>query len=226
MQVDLLKAGAKYLTMLGEKGLDISVRQDFDSIPDAARAAGRDYQLPTFQIDRTDHTRASTFWVFLNHGDVSVGSAAAIRQDLKGENVADYLMRTARHQYPNPSGAAISRVSEALSDKMTGSLAYIGELAIAQQAKGDRVALACFMRLVQILAISEWDIDWTYAFIPHRHLNANLDKLYGFTQRLPAAQSWVEPVPEKRSSTEWWVGAPRAELIEFLRADARLENIL
>lgn len=226
MQVELLKAGAKYLGKLAQKGLDISVRQDFDLIPEAAKSAGREYQLPTFQIDRVDHTRATTFWVFLNKGGVSVGSAAAIRQDLNGEPAGEFLKRTAKHQYPNPNGHTLLRVSEAMSTKMTGSLAYIGELAIAQQEKGDREALACFMRLVQILALSEWNVDWTYAFVPQRHLNANLDKVYGFTQRIPHAQSWGEPVPEKRANSEWWVGAPRAELVELFKAEALLEDIL
>ncbi len=226
MQVDLLKAGAKYLGLLGEKGLDISVCQDFESIPEAARAAGRDYQLPTFQIDRADHTRGSTFWVFLNKGGESIGSAAAIRQDLKGESIGEYLTRTNKNQFPREDGHTIQRVSDALSAKMSGSLAYIGELAIAQKAKGDRRSLACFMRLVQILALSEWDVDWTYAFIPHRHLKTNLDQLYGFTQRLPNAQTWAEPAPAKRASSEWWVGAPKAELMEFFAAEVRSSDIL
>lgn len=226
MQVDVLKAGAKYLSMLAKKEMDILVSQDFEGIPEAAKAAGRDYQLPTFRIERADHTRGSTFWVFLSKEGENVGSAAAIRQELKGERAGDFLARTAKHQYPNGTGQTVSRVSDVLSEKMTGSLAYIGELAIARKAKGDREALACFMRLVQILAISEWDVDWTYAFIPHRHMRANLDQLYGFTQRIPNAQTWVEPAPEKRASSEWWVGAPKAELLELFSAEVRSPDIL
>jgi hypothetical protein len=162
--------------------------------------------------------------MFLQYDGREIASAAAMLQDLSGESAASYLARTAKRQYQSGTGEALVNVSQALDRKMSGRLCYVGELAAAE--KGDRVRLACFMRLVQLAALIRWQADWHYAFVPSRHVNANLDKLYGVTQRIPRAQVWVEPEPEKRASSEWWVGAPREELLEFFHAELHQSEIL
>lgn len=226
MSIELLKVSAKYLGFLTELGCDVVVTQDFEAVPGLAEQAGRSYQLPTFSVDRVDHTRGSCFWVLLYQDGRLIASVAAMLQALGCEPVGDFLRRTARHQFPNKSGEAISAVSQSISEKMSGDIVYIGELAVLEGERGNRSRLACFMRLVQVLSLMKWDCDWTYAFIPHRHLNANLDKLYGFVQRVPSAQTWVEPVPDKRSNMEWWVGASKSDLFAFFEAELSLDDIL
>jgi len=225
-KLDLIKVASKYLEFLNQCGLEVVVEQDFEAVPTLATGTGRHYQLPTFDVTRVDHTHRSAFWLFLKRDDAFIGSAAAILQDLGGENASSFLRRVAKNQYPNPNGPAVSRVAAPLDQKMRGRLAYIGELSFADSDRGSRSTLSAFMRLLQVLALLEWDVDWTYAFIPNRHVNVQLQKLYGFTQFLPNAQHWIDPVPEKRSSSEWWVGAPRDELLWLFNCELKLADIL
>ena len=223
---DLVKAASKYLNFLSDAGLELEVSTDFENVPTNVRQFGRNHQLPTFAIDRVDHTQGSAFWLFLNEGDERIGGAAAILQDIGRENFGDFLTRVARHQYPMSSGDAVREVAAPLRDKVSGRLAYIGELAIRSDRRGDRKRLSAFMRFLQALILLEWDVDWTYAFIPDRHMRARLDLVYGFTQSLPRAQLWHSPEPELRSSHEWWVGSPRSELEYLLKSELRHPEIL
>lgn len=225
-KLDLTKAASKYLAYLDGCGLEVEVTTDFEDVPRRALETDRNYQLPTFDIKRVDHTQGSTFWLFLKRGDQTIAGAAAMLQELGSESSGAFLTRTAKNQYPNPSGVTIRSIAGPVDKKMHGRLAYIGELSFKEESRGSRKTLSAFMRLLQVLTLLEWDVDWTYAFIPDRHANANLHRLYGFTQMLPNAQDWVEPAPEKRSSSEWWVGSPRDELIWMFKCEARLGNIL
>ncbi|MFY0619303.1 MAG: hypothetical protein JXQ88_17660 [Shimia sp.] len=199
---------------------------DFPSIPEIAKETGRGYQLPTFDVARVDHTQRSTFWLFLLKDGQRIGGVAATLQDIGDECASNYLRRVADSQYPNPNGSTLTSVSPIISADMKGKLGYIGELAVHPEHQGDRQSLAAFMRLVQVLALLEWDVDWTYGFIPDRHLKAVLSKQYGFCRFVPLAQTWREPVPEKRSSNEWWVAANKKELLWFFEAECRCANIL
>jgi hypothetical protein len=225
-KLDLIKVASKYLEYLDSQGLEVEAVQDFEAVPTLVQSTGRHYQLPAFDIRRVDHTRRSTFWLFAKRGDVTIGGAAAMLQDLGDEDAGLFLQRIATGQYPNPNGPAISRIAPPIGQKMSGRIAYIGELSFADNSRGSRQTLSAFMRLLQVLDLLEWDVDWTYAFIPDRHVNAQLHKVYGFTQILPNAQTWNVPVPEKRSSEEWWVGAPRSELIWLFNCALGRSDIL
>lgn len=225
-KLELMKVAAKYLRYLSERGYEVEVCRDFPGIPQAARETGRDYQLPTFDVLRTDHTGKTAFWLFLVSEGARIGGAAAILQDLGDECSADFLRRVADSQYPNENGSTLTEVAQPIGDLMSGRLAYIGELAFRREEQGQHSVLAAFMRLLQVLVLFEWDVDWSYAFIPDRHLRLALNRRYGFTRLLPDAQTWREPVPEKRSSGEWWVAATRKELMYFLGRELHRENIL
>lgn len=224
-ELDLIKVAGKYLSFLEAEGLQVEMFYDFEAVPQAALEAGRDYQLPTFAIERVDHTEAGAFWLFLKEGEGRIGVVAVMLQDLGRERFTEYLRRVARHQYPHQGGEAISKVASSLG-KVNGRLGYIGELALRSDRRGKTERLAAFMRLAQVLAVQKWDVDWVYGFIPDRHRRARLDLAHGFTQAVPFAQTWVEPVPAKRSSTEWWVGTPRVEMEEFFQAELGSAEIL
>ncbi len=225
-KLELVQVASKYLTHLSKKGFDVEVENDFPAVPVAARETGRDYQLPSFDVTRVDHTCKSAFWLFLMQGGERVGGVAVMLQDLGDERSTDYLRRVADSQYPNPDGATLLNVAHPIGDQLQGRLAYFGELSFRKSHQGQHSVLSAFMRLLQALALLEWDVDWTYAFIPDRHLRVMLNRRYGFTRMLPCAQRWREPVPEKRSSTEWWVAAPRKELMWFFRAELGSTDIL
>ncbi|KIC35363.1 hypothetical protein [Leisingera sp. ANG-M7] len=218
--LDLGKTLSGYLQALSQAGLQVEMFTDFEKVPETALASGRQFQMPGFAIERADHTENSAFWLFLKDGDSYIGGAASMLQDLGRESLAEYLLRTSRHQFPNDAGGGVESVAEPLAREVRGRLAYVGELTFLPGHRGRRAErLAPFMRIFLILAIQKWDVDWIYAFIPDRHMQARLDLVYGFTRAIPRAQKWRDPEPEVRSSTEWFVGAPRLEMEHMLQSD-------
>ncbi|MCF6433639.1 MULTISPECIES: hypothetical protein [unclassified Leisingera] len=225
--LDLGKTLSGYLNALSQAGLQVEMFTDFEKVPDAAAETGRRFQMPGFAIERADHTRNSAFWLFLKEGDTYVGGAASMLQDLGRETLAEFLLRTSRHQFPNDAGGGVESVAEPLAREVSGRLAYIGELNFLPGHRGKRAErLEPFMRIFQILAIQKWDVDWIYAFIPDRHMQARLDLVYGFSRAIPRAQKWRDPEPEVRSSTEWFVGASRLEMEHMLQSDLAKFDIL
>ncbi|MCA0963305.1 hypothetical protein [Salipiger bermudensis] len=214
-------AMARYLAAIMAAGYDVKVCTDFERIPDLALLSGRDFQMPQFDIGRTDLTAGRAFWLFLIHRGEAVGGAAVQLQDLGGEPLDRYLLRTASHQFPRQDGPTLKSVAQPLS-AITGRIAYIGELRFATGHRGRREVLQNFMRLLQCMAVVEWRVAWSYAFIPERHMRARLDLVYGFTRALPSAQVWASPVPAVRSSSEWFVGASREELDHIFSLDAKV----
>ncbi|KAE9631753.1 hypothetical protein [Parasedimentitalea maritima] len=225
-QLQILEVASLYLRKLKEQGLSVEYSTDFEAVPEDAREFERNFQMPGFDVSRVDHTEKTAFWLYLKDGDQRIGGAAAMLQDIGRENFIQYQKRISRHHFPNRSGAALDWVAPPLGEKLSGRLAYIGELTFQPGRRGKRDRLASFMRLLQVLAITQWNVDWVYAFIPERHIQARLDLVYGFTQSLSAAQKWTTPEPELRCSTEWWVGAPRSELEHILQADLLGANVL
>lgn len=218
-KLSLIKAASSYLGELSRDGIEVEACTDFDKVPELAALAGRDYQLPTFQVHRVDPTAGRFFWLFMRKEGELIGGAAAQLQELGAEKFTSFCERMARHQYPNRTGETLLHVSEILDSKVEGRLAYIGELALVDSAKGKPKRVGVFLRFLQVLVMLEWDVDWVYAFIPDRHKLARLDRAYGFTQALPSAQIWREPPPDKRSSSEWWVGSPAKELAHVFHSD-------
>lgn len=225
--LDLGKTLSAYLTQLARAGLQVEMFTDFEKVPQTAALTGRHFQMPGFAIDRVDHTDNSAFWLFLKEGDAYIGGAATLLQDLGRETLAEYLLRTSRHQFPGPGGGGVEHVAEPLARDVRGRLAYIGELSFRPGRRGKRAErLAPFMRLFQILAIQKWDVDWIYAFIPDRHMQARLDLVYGFSRTIPRAQTWRQPEPEVRSSSEWFVGSSRMEMEHMLQSDLAVFDVL
>ncbi|MDE4189635.1 hypothetical protein [Phaeobacter gallaeciensis] len=223
-KLKLLEVAALYLRRIEEAGCELEYFTDFEAVPAAASEVGRNFQMPGFSIERVDHTERTAFWLFLIENGRRVGGVAAMVQDIGREKFSDYQCRVSKHHFPNAGGATIEWVAQPLAEKMAGRLAYIGELTFDEKSRGRVRRLEAFMRLVNVLAILNWDVDWVYAFIPDRHKRARLDQVYGFTQSLPNAQKWAAPEPAVRSSTEWWVGSPRKELEHVLLSDLEVGN--
>lgn len=225
--LEMGKTLSGYLHTLSQAGLHVEMFTDFEKVPATAALSGRQFQMPGFAIERADHTENSAFWLFLKENGTYIGGAAAMLQDLGRETLADFLLRTSRHQFPNPAGGGVESVAEPLAREVSGRLAYIGELNFLPGRRGKRAErLAPFMRTFQILAIQKWDVDWIYAFIPDRHMQARLDLVYGFSRAIPRAQKWRDPEPEVRSSTEWFVGSSRLEMEHMLQSDLAEFDIL
>ncbi|KIC12846.1 hypothetical protein RA19_00075 [Leisingera sp. ANG-M1] len=225
--LDLGKTLAGHLQTLSQAGLQVEMFTDFEKVPETAAQTGRQFQMPGFAIERADHTRNSAFWLFLKDDGSYIGGAAAMLQDLGRETLADYLLRTSRHHFPNGAGGGVESVAEPLAREVSGRLAYIGELNFLPGYRGKRAErLEPFMRIFQVLAIQKWDVDWIYAFIPDRHMQARLDLVYGFSRAIPRAQKWRDPEPEVRSSSEWFVGSSRLEMEHMLQSDLAKFDIL
>lgn len=57
-------------------------------------------------------------------------------------------------------------------------------------------------------------------------MRARLDLVYGFSRALPRAQTWRQPEPEVRSSSEWFVGSLRLEMEHMLASDLAALDVL
>ena len=108
---------------------------DYEIVAETSARAGRDYQLPAFDVHRIDPTRGRVFWMFLWFGDEVVGGAACQLQDLGEEPLSQYLQRVADHQVPVREGRTLDRVSPLLK-AVKGRVAYCGELHIASKHRG------------------------------------------------------------------------------------------
>lgn len=219
--LERLSLGAKFLEEIERQGFSIKLVDDFEEVARLARAAGRDYQMPTFEIAKSHLTTTSAFWLFLYKDGEPLGTAATILQDLGEEPFDRFLKRTYAYQFPHPSGETILDVAKPVSEMVHGRLAYVGELTFHPSIRGRRSLLGAYAQLLQLTAFMEWDIDWLYAFIGDRHVRARLDLVYGFSVAIPHAQTWNQPEPEVRASSEWFVGANRAQFEHSIRWRAR-----
>ena len=220
--LDQVTLGAHFVKEIEAAGFRVDVVEDLERVQALAERTGRLFQMPTFSIAKSHLTTQSAFWLFLFQDDEPVGAAAATLQDLGPEPFDLFLKRTYRHQFPHPSGQTILEVAPPLRDVVHGRLAYIGELNFHPSIRGPRKVLGAFMQLLQLLCAMQWDVDWMYAFIPDRHMRGRLDLVYGFTTSIPAAQRWNPPEPDVRSSSEWFVGTPRAHFEHAIRWRADL----
>lgn len=219
--LDILKLGGRYNDIIEEEGMVVEFFDDYEAVPEIARQTGRSFQMPGLSTTRNDHTQATAFWLFLKSGDEYIGGVAALLQDIGDERFDKFLKRTANNHFPNPSGPTIESIARPLANEVAGKLAYIGELHFKTKNRGQRKVLKAVMRMLQLLVVVKWDVDWIYAFIPNRHMEARLDLVYGFTRSIPDAQIWSDPVPELRSSSEWFVGTTRADLKHMISSGAR-----
>jgi len=220
-KLDILKAGAVYNSIISEAGYELDYVDDFEAVPSIALETGRSFQMPGLSVTRNDHTKNTAFWLFIKQGDEYIGGVAALLQDIGRERFDHYLKRTASNHFPNQNRPTIRHIAKPLGDEVSGKLAYIGELHFKKQSRGQRKILKALMRMLQLLVVAEWDVDWMYAFIPDRHMKARLDLVYGFTRSIPNAQIWSEPAPEVRASSEWFVGVSRADLEHVIVSELR-----
>lgn len=219
--LDRYQVAAKRLAELSAAGFEIEECTDFDAVERLSKAAGRERVMPTFAIAPTHFTERSGFWLFLKRDGKYVAGVAACLQDLGRERLSDYLVRTYRSQFPHSEGETILKVAEPIQE-YTGRLVYVGEL--ARSLKGDRAVLSAFMRVLQLIIVAKWDFEAVYAFIPQRHYDTRLDRLYSFNRTVERAQVWNEPAPNARSSGEYFIASTRVELANSISAEA--ESVL
>ncbi len=223
---DYILASAEYISALKDKGFTVEQTTDFEAIPEIAKSAGRDFQMPGFNRQRADLTQGQAFWLFLKHDGEYVGSVAAQLQELGSESLGDYLKRTSKYQFPNEAGRALDFIAKPLFQEYTGRFAYMGELNIHRSKRGNRTVLRNYIRLLVSLAVTEWQVDWIYAFVAERHVMAQLNLAYGFARMLPAAQRWTDPEPNMRSSSEWFIASRRDEIDHMIETDLFLRDVL
>jgi hypothetical protein len=219
-ELDRHIVAARCLEEIKAKGYEIELSTDFETVENTAKKAGRRQIMPTFAIAPSHLTKESAFWLFLKKEGEPVAGVAAALQDLGRECLADFLKRTYRHQFPHPTGETILEVAEPLYE-VSGKVVYVGELARHDKDKGSRQVLKAFMRMLQLIIVAKWEFNTVYAFIPERHFEARLDRVYSFCTAVERAQVWNEPAPPARSSDEYFVGSTRTQLANSLRAEAR-----
>lgn len=220
----LLRAAAYYINRLAAKGVEVEYFCDFQKLPEVAREVDRAFQQPAFDVTRIDPTVDMAFWLFMVVDGKRIGGVAALKQVLGRESYESYIKRIFQGQYGVGVTPLVLEVAQPLNEKLSGTLAYIGELSVLRSHQNDRERQSLFLRLVQLLALLRWDVDWVYAFMDDRHVKARKDRVYGFTQMLQRPHVWSGVVPENRYKDEWWVGTPRSDLEHIFRAEVLSEE--
>lgn len=218
-ELDRMAVAAARISMLRNSGYEVEMCTDFEEATKLSLLAGRKNVMPTFAVAPAHLTEGGAFWLFLKSNGEYVAVVAAIFQPLGRENLADFLRRSYRNQFPHPSGETILKVAEPIYE-ISGNLVYIGELARREGFKGRRQELAAFMKVLQILIAQKWDFDATYAFIPERHYEARLDRVYSFNETVEHPMTWSEPPPFARSNDEYFLTSTRSQVAHSILIEA------
>lgn len=215
--LDVIKVGGACVTGLAEKGYEIEILSDFGAAEDLVRAHGKEGVTAKLSSHFNDFTEESGFWLVLREAGEFAAAVATRFDNVGRESMGDYMIRTMRRHYPNPSGEAILRFTDSLPPGFHGRMAYIGELFVHPGRRGSRQRLRYLMILLHCCIASKWSVDWTYAMMRDRDVMAGFATTYGFTVQLPGVAEWAQPAPPGRGDSEWLVALSSDHLAHMMR---------
>lgn len=190
---------------------------DFAQAEAILRSIGKDVLTAKLSGQHNDFTEQSGFWLFMRE-DGEYVTGLATRYDVIGqEGMGDYMKRTMRRHYPNPTGETLLEFTNALPPQFYGHMAYIGELFVKPDRRGSRRKLRYLMLLMHSCIATKWKVDWIYAMMRDRDVKAGFATSYGFTMQLPGVAKWARPVPPGRDDSEWLVAISAAHLDHMMR---------
>ena len=224
--LDVIKVGGACLTGLKSSGYDIETISDFEAAERLVRSHGKESVTAKLSAHYNDFTQESGFWLVVREGETFVAAVATRFDDVGREHMGEYMRRTMRRHYPNPSGETLLEFTSALPQGFHGRMAYIGELFVAPGQRGSRQRLRYLMLLLHCCIASKWPVDWTYAMMRDRDVMAGFATTYGFTVQVPGVARWAEPAPEGRGDSEWLVALSSEHLEHMMAHYARsLESL-
>lgn len=203
--LDVIKVGGACIDALSAKGCSIDTVSDFTEAEALVRANGKDSVTAKLSALFNDFTEESGFWLVLREEGEFAAAVATRCDNIGREQMGDYMIRTMRRHYPNPSGETLLQFTNALPVGFHGRMAYIGELFVHPKRRGSRQRLRHLMLLLHCCIASKWSVDWTYAMMRDRDVMAGFATTYGFTVQLPGVAKWADPKPAGRGNQEWLV---------------------
>jgi hypothetical protein len=203
---------------LSELGFAVTSSEDLGHFARAKAAARDDRPTPYFDAAINDVVPGRFFWMELHHDDGKTAGLQAFRVDTIESNLADWCasytigLYMRRQEMLVPSHPAPPKGS--LSERLSGRLAYHGELWLDPHIRNRRV-MEWFGRLGMLAALVRWNPDalWALAsqsMATHGHLNrmgyASLER--GFF-RWQWVSEGIDPV-------EWVAVSERASLEQLV----------
>jgi hypothetical protein len=183
-------------------GFQVDAFGQFSELDAFLNGIGKLSVTPKMAPSHNDFTLGNCCWFVLSKGGECWAVVGALFQDLGSEALSDFLLRSTNRQYGTPAiPVVVSDVAGAGVLNVSGRTAYLGELFVPDNRRGDRRALRYFMLLVQALVALEWRIDHIYALFRKRDVLARMPYLYGFSDYVPAIMTWCVSV-DGRSSDE------------------------
>jgi hypothetical protein len=207
---------------LTDLGFTVTSSEDLARFAKVKHAMRNDRPTPYFDAAINDVVEGRFFWLELLHGDGSTAGIQAFRLDTVHSNLADWCatytigLYMRRQEMLVPTHPAPPKGS--LSERLSGRLAYHGELWIDPHVRNRKV-MEWFGRLGMLAVLVRWNPDalWalsSHAMATHGHLNrmgyASLER--GFF-RWQWVSEGIDPV-------EWVAISERASL-EQLVAEMR-----
>lgn len=190
------------LSELSDTGYEVEALADFDGLQEFLSSIGKVSITPKMSPLYNDFVGGNCCWFVLTERGECAAIVGALFQDLDGESLSDFLMRSTNRQYATKNvPQVVSAVAGQQVIGINGRTAYLGELFVPDGKRGNRSTLRYFMLLVQALVAQEWRIDHIYALFRKRDLLAKMPYLYGFTDHVPAVMKWTADI-EGRSSDE------------------------
>lgn len=206
---ELVTTGGHCLEILRTEGFEVRFVRDLNVFERRMEGVGKRVNYPMVSPRWHDFAPADAFGLVLERRGSDIGGVAARYHNLSGTTLAEYWAKSYARLY-GASGASPVSEPAPLACRITGKVAYLGELYIAKKARGG-VASGALLVYLQALTQLEWDLDWVYGFMRAEDVDRGKATRYGFSYQVISAQMW-HTEPADRASTEFLVGNDRDAL--------------
>lgn len=201
-ELDLAKVITVCVNTLEDRGYDIAQSADFAGLEAELPEIRKTIISPNFLYRGNDFSDGNAYWLTLRTDGKLAAVIGARIEHLGDQGLGAYLHNSLRRMYA-PSAERVVQNQAPIFDQIRGDVVYFGDLFIKEENRGSRSVLMCFVHLHQALSFMKWpSADWIYAFHAAADVLRGKADQYGFGNRWPIAQAWVDP-PSFRSSSEY-----------------------
>lgn len=210
-----LKFAALCIDQLAANGVSVDEVTDRREMSRVIEAVGKPYVTPMLSLFRNAFTDDG-FWLVGYKDGSPVFAGGARSERLSGRPAADYLEHLISAAYGEAWTGSASLIPE-VSARLTGSLAYFGDLFVSPKFRGNRSNLRYFTGLGHALVQEKWHPDHTYCFVRERDAMRGAHLMYGFTDVIQRPVTWIDP-PAPRSDTECIAYLSRTNFAGLIRS--------
>jgi len=224
-ELEIVKLAQICLVHLERRGFSVGASSKFEALEAQMPELGKSLISPTMRLSENDFTSANAFWISLTIKDELVGVMGMRLDDLGSDDVDTFWERAFERHYRNSPAVKIRLELPQVVRLVRGRIVYMGDLFFAPKIRGDRPNLMSFVHLAHCLCFLKWRHDWTYAFHRREDVLSGYSDRYGFNNRWPGAQMWVNP-PDYRSAQEYLSVLSREEFEQKAAYYARNPDLL